>query len=160
MLVRRYRPLVTLNPFSEEDLLTLREEFNRLWQQPCENGAHSIPLELSETPEAYHLRALLPGVDPSQIDLEATPEEITISVELKPLSQTENSDSGEQTKTPSVHLQEFRYGKFIRPSHRKITFGQPITHEQISANAQNGILSLTIPKAETPRKASVKINVQ
>lgn len=159
MLVRRYRPLVTLNPFSEEDLLTLRKEFNRLWEEPCENGVSSnswsIPLELSETPEGYHLRALLPGVDPSQINLEATPEEIVLSVELKPLTPNENSDSGEQTPTPSVHLQEFRYGKFIR----KVNFGQSINPEQISANAQHGVLSLTIPKVET-RKTSVKINVQ
>ncbi len=167
MLVRRYRPLVSLNPFSEEDLLTLREEFNRLWQHPSEPqpaGTYSIPLELTETQDAYNLRALLPGVDPSQIDLEATPEEITISVELKPPSPHQsgeksadpNSERSEQTPTPSVLLEEFRYGKFIR----RVTFGQAILHEQIHANAKNGVLSLTIPKAEAARKACVKINVE
>jgi HSP20 family protein len=50
---------------------------------------------------------------------------------------------------------EFRYGKF----QRVIPLPARIQHDQVKADYQNGVLSLSMPKAEDEKNKVFKVNL-
>jgi HSP20 family protein len=143
MLVRHFSPF--------EELETMREQLNRLFLDTPQTKSEErqqaywrMPVELSETDDAYELRAMLPGLDPDRIDVKVTGRTLTIEGELLPR---------EIAKATHVHLSEVRYGKF----RRTLEFGEAIQGDNIQASYQQGILTLNIPK--TDEKKAIKIKV-
>ena len=66
------------------DFVSLRDAMERL---PL-----TVPVDLWETPDAYHLRADLPGLAPEEIEINATSDTISIAGEMK--AQANISDEG------------------------------------------------------------------
>ena len=91
--------------------------------------------ELDETDDSYSLKLEVPGLELDDINIEATAEAIAISGERR--SETKSEQSG-------LSRTEFRYGKF----QRVIPLPGRIQNQQVSAEYKNGILHLTLPKAE------------
>ena len=85
-------------------------------------------------------------MQPGDIDIEATAKSISIKGDRKPKVQTESAD-----KTHS----EFRYGSF----ERVISLPARIQNTKVKAEYQDGILHLTLPKAEEEKNKVVKINL-
>ena len=67
-----------------------------------------------------------------------------VSVSLKP-----------ELKKMVVTRSEFRYGKF----QRVIPLPSQIQNDKVQAEYQNGILRLTLPKAESEKHRTVKVNL-
>lgn len=145
-------PLVRWEPFREID--TLQRQMNRLFDNLTHltpDGEHFgiafiPPAELHETPEALHLKLEIPGLEPEDLDVQVTAESVTISGERKEETRTE-----EKGMTRS----EFRYGQF----RRVIPLSTRIQHDQVHAEYKNGILNLTLPKADEERTRVVKVNI-
>jgi HSP20 family protein len=157
--------MYTLSPSlsrSVRELNSLRQQFDRLFDayqdaEPAET-LYSLPVELLEAEDHYLLRALLPGAEPEQIDVQASRTKLTLSVKTVPPAQQEVSGEGEEAAArPTTRrvplVQEIRYGTF----RRMIEFGQPIENDQIQSEFKNGLLTLTLPKAEVDRMKSVRI---
>jgi HSP20 family protein len=89
--------------------------------------------------------AEIPGVDPDDIDLSIVNDVLTISGERK----AENGD-GELR----FHRRERMVGKF----NRSIQLAFVVDAEKVLANYENGVLKITLPRAEAdkPRKITVK----
>lgn len=144
--------LIRWEPFREID--SLQHEMNRLFESltpttPRSEGrglAFVPPAEMHETPEAIHLDLEVPGMDAQDLDVQVTAEAVSISGERK--VETKSEENG-ATRT------EFRYGKF----QRVIPMPTRIQHDNVQAEYKNGILSLTLPKAEAEKNKVVKINV-
>ncbi|MGA8988097.1 Hsp20/alpha crystallin family protein [Aeromicrobium sp.] len=106
-------------------------------------GAQAVPVDLVRDGDRYMLNADLPGVDPGSIDIDLDGNLLTIRAE----------------RTESMHaqakwiVQERRGGSYFR----QFTLGDGIDTESISANYDNGVLSLLIPISEKakPRKIQV-----
>ncbi|MBD2342638.1 Hsp20/alpha crystallin family protein [Anabaena subtropica] len=146
-----FREIERLEPFREVD--TLQRQLNRLFDRlmPTDGGervgfAFVPAAELDETDDAIHLKLEVPGLERNDIHVEATPESISISGERK--SETKTEENG-------VTRSEFRYGKF----QRVIPLPSLIQHDQVQAEYKNGILRLTLPKAESERNKAVKVNI-
>jgi len=75
-----------------------------------------------------------------------TAESVTISGERKYETRTEEN---------GVTRSEFRYGKF----QRVIPLPTRIKHDKVQAECKNGILQLTLPKAESEQGKAVKVNL-
>ena len=75
-----------------------------------------------------------------------TPESVLISGERKYETRTEEN---------GVTRSEFRYGKF----QRVIPLPSLVENDKVQADYKNGILQLTLPKAESQRQKSVKVNL-
>ena len=110
-------------------------------------AARAYPLmNLSEDNENLYIEALAPGIDPDSLTLTVTNNQMTLSGEKKAAPQ--------EFKSESWHRNERSTGRFLRtvnlPSH--------IQEDRISADYRNGLLLMTLPKAEKakPRQIAVK----
>ena len=149
-----YRRLYGVPSFSFRDqfneLDRMRRQMNRLFGDlsalpSFEPKAGVFPLvNITEDKENYYIRAELPGVDSKELDIQATANNISISGERKIAAE------GEGVK---YHRREREAGKFSR----MVSIPSDVDTDKVSAELVNGILMLTIPKAEAakPRQISV-----
>jgi HSP20 family protein len=144
--------IVRYNPWSEMN--SLQRQLNRIFDDAltpaslADFGAFSKlpPAELTETEDNLVLKLEVPGMPPAELNIEATAKSISISGERK--SQTQSEESG---KTHS----EFRYGSF----QRVIPLPAKIKNTEVKAEYKDGILHLTLPKAEAEKNKVVKVNL-
>lgn len=144
--------LVRWEPFREID--TLQRQMNRLFDNLVttdEDGTlrqfgFMPPAEIEDTDDALHLKLEVPGMEAKDLDVQVTAESVAISGERKSEAKTE-----EKGMTRS----EFRYGKFRR------VIPLPVRVENTNAKAdyKDGILKLTLPKAEEEKHKVVKVNI-
>ena len=106
------------------------------------------PVDVYQTDEAIVVQATLPGVKPEDIDISVTGDTLTIRGEVKQEAGNGNGN-GRQ-----YHVRERRYSRFAR----SLTLPSMVDAGKAEAEVENGILTLTIPKAEEakPRQISVK----
>ena len=143
--------IVRYNPWQEMN--SLQRQLNRMFDDAvtpsfAEFGNLSkVPAaELTETEENIILKLEVPGMQPADLNIEATHKSISISGERK--SETKSEAEG-KTRT------EFRYGSF----QRVIPLPAKIQNTQVKAEYKDGILRLTLPKAEEEKNKVVKVNL-
>ncbi|MEO1509216.1 MAG: Hsp20/alpha crystallin family protein [Cyanobacteria bacterium J06633_23] len=142
--------LVRWNPNRELD--SLQREMNRLFDDvftsPRQNGISGFTpaAEIEERGDAYHLRLEVPGISKDDLDIQVTAETVSISGERRASTQTEED---------GLTRSEFRYGSFSRA----VSLPGRIDHQSVVADYNDGILSLTLPKAEEEKNKVVKVNV-
>jgi HSP20 family protein len=142
--------LIRWQPFQEME--SLQRDMNRLFDRlaatdDAGNWSAFIPAaELQETSDAIHLNLELPGMDLKELDVQVTADAVSISGERKEKTQTEEKG---MTRT------EFRYGRF----QRVIPLPARIQNTDVQADYKDGILKLTLPKAEQEKNKVVKVNL-
>ena len=144
--------LVRYNPWQE--MSHLQRQLNRLFDDALipENWGEfgnlsKVPAaELTETDEALNLKLEVPGMEAKDLDIEVTVDHVSITGERKSESRSE-----EKGRTRS----EFRYGKFSRV----IPLPTKIQNTNVTAEYKDGILNLTLPKAEDEKNKVVKVNL-
>ncbi len=142
--------LIRWEPFREIE--SLQQEMNRLFDTltPTRNhewaGSFIPPAEMHEDPEAIHLKLEVPGMESKDLDIHVTAEAVAISGDRK--SETRTEEKG-------VTRSEFRYGKF----QRVIPLPTRIQNDKVQAEYKNGVLNLTLPKAEEEKTKVVKVNL-
>ncbi|MBH8551768.1 Hsp20/alpha crystallin family protein [Nostocaceae cyanobacterium CENA357] len=143
--------LVRWNPW--QDINTLQRQINRLFDEDMlpsalvERGLSRVPAaELQETEEAIHLKLELPGIEAKDLDVQVTDKAVYVSGERK--SETKTEEKG-------VTKSEFQYGKF----QRVIPLSTRIQNTNVTAEYKDGILNLTLPKAEEEKNKVVKVNL-
>jgi HSP20 family protein len=94
-----------------------------------------------------YIEALVPGVDPKDLELSVLRNTITISGERKPFTEKEGQ---------IVHRSELGSGRFSRTLELPVD----IEPEKITALSKNGILQITLAKAEhaKPKKIDIKLS--
>jgi HSP20 family protein len=102
--------------------------------------------EIEETAEAYHLRLEVPGMESKDLTVEVTAEAVSISGERK---------YEKRSEAEGLKRTEFRYGKF----QRVLPLPGRINHQNVTAAYTNGILSLTLPKADEEKNKVVKVQI-
>ena len=142
--------LIRWQPFHEID--SLQQEVNRLFDsltprtERMTDSSFVPAAEMEETPDAIHLKLEIPGMESKDLDVQVTAESVAISGERK--SEVKTQEKG-MTRT------EFRYGKFSRV----IPLPARIENTNVQAEYNNGILKLTLPKAEEEKHKVVKVNL-
>ncbi|KAL3700706.1 hypothetical protein R1sor_018728 [Riccia sorocarpa] len=97
-----------------------------------------------ETPEAHLFKADLPGLKKEEVKIQVTDDKIlTISGERNK-EQVDEKDSYRRV--------ERSYGKF----HRQFKLPENTKPQDISAKMENGVLTVTLPKAEPHKEAQVR----
>jgi len=111
-------------------------------------GLRSWPrINLREDGDHLYVEALLPGVDPDKVDMNVLGNTLSLSGERLP------ADAGGNGRT--WHRRERGTGKFLRT----IELPVEIDPERIKAEYRNGLLCVTLPKAEAakPKKISIAV---
>jgi len=132
------------------DFVSLRESLDKLFEDsfmrvPMLNGGTAaFPIDLYETPEAYVLKASLPGVKPEDLTIDATSEIIVIKGEYK--DEVEVKDE--------VYLRkERRSGVF----HRSFELPLSIDPAKVEATFKDGVLKVNLPKADVVKPKQIRV---
>ena len=104
-------------------------------------------MDVKERADAYVIVADVPGAKKEDIDVSLENGILTISAETK--SEKEEKD-GER-----VLRQERRFGKYVR----SLRLGTQINEKAIKANYKDGVLELTLPKAEEVKPKKITVDV-
>ncbi len=141
---------ITMNPLAA--LSELQREMNRLFDGygPRLDGGvwtrtPAFPaLNVWEDGDSLFAEAEIPGVSQSDLEVYAVGNELTIKGSRKPRE-------GEDV---TYHRRERGFGEFTRV----ITLPIDIDAEKVQASLKDGVLTVTLPKAEQakPRKITVK----
>jgi HSP20 family protein len=111
------------------------------------DGGHYFPMDIYHTPEAVVARAVLPGLKPEDVEITIDRNVLTIS----------GKSSGESDiKEESYLRREWHYGTFART----IALPEGLEGGKAEAVYENGVLTLTIPKAEEIRPKLIKVQAK
>lgn len=123
------------------------ELFNRFWGgAPSRvHGSWQPIVDVIETPQAYILRAEIPGIDPENVDVTLTGDTLTIRGE-KMLE--------EKLDDQSWCLNERMAGRF----ERSFTLPTPVSAKDVEAESRHGVLTVRVMKAveAQPHKVSIR----
>ncbi|MBC17786.1 MAG: molecular chaperone Hsp20 [Desulfovibrio sp.] len=100
------------------------------------------PLNLSNDEEAIYVRAEVPGVELEDMELTLTDKTLVLKGER----------AAPQGK---YYRQERGSGVF----HRVVNIGVPVDRDKVTAVMTDGVLTVTLPKAEEVKPRSISINV-
>jgi HSP20 family protein len=134
-----------------DHLTNLRDEINRLFETPMQNGNSDVfntwapALDLYETQDHFVLKAAVPGMKKEDIEVSLHENTVTVSGERK----NEKHYDGAETSR-----QERFFGRFTR----SLALPKPVETGKVKASYQNGILTVTLPKMEEakPRQITIK----
>jgi HSP20 family protein len=113
-------------------------------------GARAYPLfNVTEDEEAYRVEALAPGIDPESLQVSVIENRLTVSGEKK-------TADGSAVPADAYHRVERAAGRFAR----QIALPGLVEAAKVDAAYQDGILEITLPKAESarPREISVRVS--
>ena len=137
------------------EMVTLRDAMNRLledsWVRPgatldrdggSTGPALRLPIDAYSTGDEIMIVAPVPGVKPEDVEITIEGDTLTIKGELPAPIENVN-----------YLMQERAYGRFTRT----VTFTVPVQAEKAEASFNNGVLTISVPKAEAIRPRSIKV---
>lgn len=130
-----------------EDFGTWRRPFTRFAFLPG-MSARTYPLmNVAEDKDNVYVEALAPGLNPDTLELSVLGDTLRVAGEKPPIT--------EDVKPEAFHRNERSAGRFVRT----LTLPVAVNNDKVSAEYKNGLLLLTLPKAEEakPKQISVKV---
>jgi HSP20 family protein len=103
------------------------------------------PVNVSEDQDNYYLHAEIPGIKSDDLDIQADAKSVSIA------GKREITNGEDNIK---YHRQERSAGQFSR----MIALSGEIDSDKVTANLENGILLLTLPKAEAVKPRQITIS--
>jgi len=139
------------SPFGE--LLSLRQAMDRLFEDSWVRtpgavglGGQGAPaVDAYSTPESLVVEAALPGIRPEDVEISVLGDTLTISGTSR--DEQERDDEG-------YSYREIRRGSFSRT----LSLPAGLNPDSAQARFENGLLRLTIPKAEESRPRQIRIS--
>jgi HSP20 family protein len=133
------------------ELMTLREAMDRLFDDAftrplsIRDGWSAPAIDMYQTDDEIVVRASLPGFRADDVQINITGDVLTLRGEMK---------HEDEKKEKAWHLREQRWGSV----ERSVALPTNVVADRASADFENGILTITLPKAEEakPRTISVK----
>ena len=155
MSLIRFQPteLSTWSPF--ERLSTLRDEMNRLFDLSAPGfgdredrllGVWSPPLDVFQDKDHVFVKAELPGMKKEDIRISLHENTLTISGERKQEQEVKEGDG-------------YRSERFFGRFHRSMTLPVPVRTDNVKAQYKEGILTVTLAKAEEAKPKQIEVQV-
>ncbi len=142
--------IVKFNPMNpgtrlETDINRLLSDvFGTTGQIAAATGNWRPHVDVQEDENGYRVDMEIPGIGKEDVNVEFEDGTLTVSGERKVT---------EETNEKNVHRMERRYGSF----RRSFTFNSAVEADKITASQENGVLTISLPKAEEvkPKKISI-----
>ena len=136
------------------EMMTLRDAMDRLFDDAftrplrLNDGHWSMPaVDMYQTDNEVVVKAAIPGVKTDEVQINVTGEVLTIKGEVK---------EKEEVKEKAYHLREQRWGMF----ERTLALPTDVIADKAKAEFENGILTITLPKAEEVRPKPISIKTK
>jgi len=133
------------------EMMTLREAMDHLFDDAFTRpltlrDGWSVPaIDMYQTDNEIVVKASLPGIKADQVQINITGEVLTLKGEVK---------HEEEKNNKAWHIREQRWGAF----ERSVALPTEVVADKAKAEFENGILTITLPKAEDvkPKIISIK----
>ena len=133
------------------EMMSLRDAMDRLFDDAFTRplslrDAWSVPaIDMYQTDDEVVVKAALPGIKADEVQINITGEVLTLKGEVK---------QEEDKKEKAWHIHEQRYGSF----ERSVILPTDVVADKAKADFENGVLTITLPKADEvkPRTITVK----
>ena len=133
------------------EMMTLREAMDHLFDDAFTRplslrDGWSVPaIDMYQTDDEIVVKASLPGVKADEVQINISGEVLTLKGETK---------HEEEKKDKAWHIREQRWGAF----ERSVVLPTDVVADKAKADFENGILTITLPKAEEvkPKVISIK----
>ncbi len=139
--------LIRWEPMRE--MMTLREAMDRLFDdaftRPISINNWGMPaLDMYQTDDHVVVKAALPGLKADDVQISITGDVLTLKGQYKQ----------EEIKDATYQIREQRFGAF----ERSVMLPSEVQSDKAKAEFENGILTISLPKAEAvkPRTITVK----
>ncbi len=149
-MIRRY------DPFAEA--ISLRNMMDRLMESafvnPAQwlstNGGFDAPaIDVIENADGFIIKAALPGWKPENVEITVENGVLTLCGEVK--EETEHNDEASK-----YHVREIRQNSFTR----RVSLPTEVEADKAKAEFENGVLTLSLPKAEVVKPKQIKISAK
>jgi HSP20 family protein len=140
------------NPYRE--LENLQNRMSRLFEEQygggreeaLTSGAFVPPVDIYEDQHGIQLKLEVPGIEEKDLNIHVENNVLTVSGERK----FEN-----EQKEENFHRIERRYGSFSR----SFTLPNTVDTDKITADYNNGVLSVRLVKREEAKPKQIKVNI-
>jgi HSP20 family protein len=136
---------IYVTPFSRQ----ARNRWRRMMQDenyPEYQNDVYFPVDVIGESDDFIVKAMLPGVNSDDLNIQIVNETVTISGELTP----------EHAEDTNFLLHELPHGHFSRT----LTLPAQLDSGKADAHLEDGVLTLRIPKAEIARPKMIKVNAK
>ena len=142
--------LIRWEPMRE--MMTLREAMDRLFDdaftRPVGMTGLGMPaIDLYQTENDVVLKASLPGLKSDDVQISITGEVLTLKGEFR---------QNDEAKNATYHIKEQRSGSF----ERSLSLPTLVQTDKAKAEFENGILTITMPKAEQVRPKTISVKAK
>jgi len=133
--------------------MTLREAMDRLFDDAFTrplglSGVSAMPaIDLYQTTDEVVVKASLPGLKADDVQITVTDDVLTLRGEFKQES---------ERKDATYHIREQHSGVF----ERSVMLPTDVQTEKAKADFQDGILTITLPKAEAVKPKTITVKAK
>jgi HSP20 family protein len=138
----------TNGPFDllRREVNDLFEGFGRGYDALGLAGSASPALNIWEDGDALYAEAEVPGIQMKDLEVQVVGRELTIK------GQRESS----KTEGTSYHRQERTFGSFVR----SVTLPVEVNADKVEAVLKDGVLRVTLPKADVSRARKISVRTE
>ena len=135
------------------DMMTLREAMDRLFDDAftrplsLRDGWTVPAIDMYQTDDEVVVKAALPGIKADEVQINITGEVLTLKGGMK---------QQEEKKEKAWHIHEQRWGSF----ERSVVLPTDVVADKAKAEFENGILTITLPKAEEVKPKVINIKAK
>lgn len=143
--------LTQWTPLKELEDIFNKYNYSNSWVNKNNSGELTIPdwapkVDIKENKDAYCIKAELPGVDKK--DVKVTLEKGILTIRGEKRFEKEYDDE-------KSHRVECSYGNFVR----SFSLPESVESEGVTAKFKDGLLNLTIKKAQAAKQKTIEISV-
>ena len=116
-----------------------------------------VPMDVVELDDEYTIIATVPGLKKEDISTSIEEGVLSISGEVRSgfdSAEDGEGDGAENDPVVKYHLRERRFGSF----NRKLRLPKDVDVDQIAATQEDGILTISLPKAEAAKPKQITIS--
>jgi HSP20 family protein len=134
-------------------MMTLREAMNHLFDDAFTRplslrDGWSVPaIDMYQTDNEVVVKASLPGFKADEVQINVTGEILTLRGEMK---------LEEEKNDKSWHMREQRWGSF----ERSVALPTDVVADKAKADFENGVLTITLPKAEDVKPKTITVKAK
>lgn len=158
------------------DIVSLREAMNSLLEDSFVRARGGVPravggslaVDVKEKDDSYEIRASVPGVKPDDVDVSVLGDTVRIRGQFESERRNDqNQDQGQNERQDGSSgqtgqqnerwlIRERRSGAF----ERVVTLPSAVNSNDATAEFQDGILTITLPKAEQAKPRSIPVGAK
>ena len=137
------------------EMMSLRDAMDRLFDDAFtrplsirDGWSASVPaIDMYQTDDDVIVKAALPGIKSDEVQINVNGEMLTLKGEVK---------QDQEMEEKAWHIREQRYGSF----ERSVALPTAVVADKAKADFENGILTITLPKAEEVKPKTITIKTK